>query len=60
MRTSCEKVINKTLCHSKEGIGVNLTILDGEAQAYGTVLPNVVDRLLRTSLFHLTNTLKAL
>lgn len=28
------KSINKMLCHPKEGIAVNLPILDGEAEAY--------------------------
>lgn len=28
---SCVKGINKMLCHSKKGIAVNVSILDGEA-----------------------------
>lgn len=32
------------LCHSKEGIAGNLSILDGEAWAYGITLGNIFEQ----------------
>ena len=47
-------------CHSKECIAVSVSILDGEAWEYRTILAHVVEQLLRWSLFYLINTVKEL